>query len=321
MYRIFNIVLDSQIPIPELTQTTESTDANVFTFSLMKEKLDDTNIEWFHNWHFPDGSISLSVGRRGDDYWLRILGKLDFKVCLKDQSICFYNEPELPESTIRHLLLDNVIPRTLGQMGRLVLHAGAVTLVNGKTIAFIGQSGWGKSTLVSSFQQQGARLITDDCLIIEMCNGSVSVTPNYYGVRLFDDSITVIYGEEQQHAGDVAYYSSKRRLDLSDNESKSHSNTSMQLDAIFLLTDPKDNKSADQINISKTGGMDAMMALVAQTFVLDVTDKDLMAKQFRHCGKIFDSEIPCFTLDYPRDHNRLDDVRQAIESVVENSDS
>ena len=39
------------------------------------------------------------------------------------------------------------------------------------------------------------------------------------------------------------------------------------------------------ISISPATGMGALMALVAQTFIIDVTDKGLMAKHFRHCRK------------------------------------
>ena len=53
--------------------------------------------------------------------------------------------------------------------------------------------------------------------------------------------------------------------------------------------------------------MGELMALVAQTFILDFTDKGLMAKHFRHCVKILVSKVSCFQLGYPRDHSRLGD--------------
>ena len=315
MYRIFNIALDSQIPIPELGESSEISDTNVFVFSLGELNSGDSYIEWFHHWPDPDGRISISAGRKGDSYWLRFPDMVDFEMHLEEQSIIAYKQGATPDTTIRHMLLDQVIPRVLGQQGNLVLHAGAVTLTKGKTAAFIGQSGWGKSTLVSSFQQQGAELITDDCLMIEQSDNCVLAIPNYYGIRLFDDSIKAIFGE-QEDTGDVAHYSSKRRLILPDSGEGKEA-APLQLDAIYLLSDHKEGISSDQINITSTGGMDAMMTLVAQTFVLDVTDKQMMAEQFRNCGKIFDSEVPCFQLDYPRDHGRLDEVRKAIESVLE----
>ncbi len=320
MYRIFNISLDSQIPVPELSQASDSTDTETFTFSLNdqdKSVNPAARVNWFHDWLDPNGNVSISAGHCGSNYWLRFPGMVDFKINLNQQNITAYKHSSTPDTTVRHMLLDQVIPRILGQQCHLILHAGAVTLGNGKTVAFIGQSGWGKSTLVSSFQQQGAELITDDCLMIEFENGRVTAIPNYYGIRLFDDSINAIYGQ-QQDSDDVAHYSSKRRLIMTDS-SMNEAATSLQLDAIFLLSDPDAVSKSDEINITAAGGIDAMMALVAQTFVLDVTDKQLMVKQFKHCGRLFDNEVLCFQLDYPRKHSRLDDVRNAIENALEYS--
>ena len=86
--------------------------------------------------------------------------------------------------------------------------------------------------------------------------------------------------------------------------------------AIFLISDPESNSQSELLSISPAIGMDAMMALVAQTFTFGVKDKGLMAKHFRHCVKITDSKVSCFQLDYPRDHSRLADVRIVIESAM-----
>jgi hypothetical protein len=143
--------------------------------------------------------------------------------------------------------------------------------------------------------------------------------PNYYGIRLFDDSISAIYGE-QSDSGDVAHYTSKRRLVLagSDRRDEGTATSYYPLDAIFLLSDPSREIEPEQVEITEATGADTMMKLVAQTFVLDVTDKELMAKQFRNCGQLFEHHLPCYNLDHPRDHDRLDEVRKTVEQVVTN---
>mgnify|MGYP001555497251 CR=1 FL=1 len=316
MYRIFNIVLDSQIPIPELAQVTDSQVVASFTFSLREDEVSDDSVtNWFYDWFDSNDEITLSAGRYKSNYWLRFPQLVDFEINPDEQTITAYRHICTSDATVRHLLLDQVIPRMLGQLGKFILHAGAVTMVNGKTVAFIGQSGWGKSTLVSSFLRQGAKLITDDCLMIEQGNGYVLAIPNYYGIRLFEDSIKAIFGE-QKNTEDVAHYSSKRRLIMSDS-SKAKVAAPLQLDAIFFLCDPRADSKPEEVRITTSGGMDAIMTLLAQTFVLDVTDTSLMARQFKNCGKIFDSKVSCFQLQYQRDHNILADVWSMINYVLE----
>ncbi|MGV7235081.1 MAG: hypothetical protein ACQ9ET_02385 [Nitrosomonadaceae bacterium] len=314
MYRIFNIALDSQIPIPELSTADDSTAAKTFTFSLGgQDQSVNSNINWFHDWFDANGNVSVSAGSLGNIYWLRYLGMVDFEINLNEQSIVAYKHPSTPDNTIRHILLDQVIPRMLGQQGQFILHAGAVRLSNSKTVALIGQSGWGKSTLVSSLQQQGAELITDDCLMIKLGSGSVSAVPNYFGLRLFDDSINAIYGQ-QQEADSVAHYSNKKRLILCGD---SHTNAAaLNLDAIFLLNKPVAVRKSDEVTVTTAGGMDVMMALVAQIFMLDIADKPLLARQFKYASALLESDVRCFQLDYPRDHGFLIEVRMAIEQAI-----
>lgn len=52
------------------------------------------------------------------------------------------------------------------QRGRPPLHAGAVSL-GGRTLGIAGHSGAGKSTLVHALVQRGARLLSDDQLLID----------------------------------------------------------------------------------------------------------------------------------------------------------
>ncbi|HEV7288578.1 hypothetical protein [Sphingomonas sp.] len=52
------------------------------------------------------------------------------------------------------------------QRGRPPLHAGAVSL-DGRTIGIAGNSGAGKSTMVHALVQRGARLLSDDQLLID----------------------------------------------------------------------------------------------------------------------------------------------------------
>ena len=98
-----------------------------------------------------DPEVCITCGRIDGNYILQFPNLADFIISEHGALVQYLPKPDIPIETIRHLLLDQVIPRVLGQQGRLVIHASAVTLPNRKTIAFLGNSGQGKSTIASYF--------------------------------------------------------------------------------------------------------------------------------------------------------------------------
>jgi hypothetical protein len=75
------------------------------------------------------------------------------------------------------------------QRGFLVLHASAVA-VGGRAVAFMAQSGTGKSTLAAAFGQHGHELITDDFLCIEFdADEQPFVRPAFPYVKLYPEVV------------------------------------------------------------------------------------------------------------------------------------
>jgi hypothetical protein len=124
----------------------------------------------------PDGSViaELVMGERrfytgvdrGDGYLLRIHGVCDFVVeralsvveCRPAEGM----EPEVLSLLVRGALLAFV----LGLGGTCVLHASVVETDAG-SVAFVGASGMGKSTLAALACRDGARFVSDDLLRLD----------------------------------------------------------------------------------------------------------------------------------------------------------
>jgi len=215
---------------------------------------------------------------------------------------------------LRHLLLNQIIPRYLATSGRLVLHAAAVTLANGKSIAFLGNSGFGKSTLVSSFHRHGARLINDDCILLEYRGNGVNAIGGLVGIRLFPDSVNAVFDEA---AGFTNYtpYTDKQQLFLK-NEAGGEPPQPCVLDAMFLLNDPRE-EPADTVSIEPVSGSQAMMAMIYSAFSLDPSDKKMIVNNFHNVGQAVGEHLGLYSLQYPRDHERLAEVRAAVIAQVE----
>ena len=310
MYLIFDILIECDMALPELQ---ESNDGSAYLHVKQGMPLNDQSVDWYHEWQ--DNNIThLRFGHLDDKHILEFPGLSCFTISLNDMAIEYSASPDVPPESIRHLLLDQVIPRTLGQLGRLVLHASAIRLTDGSGIAFLGESGWGKSTLASSFIDSGAQLISDDCLLIEKNAHKLTGTNSYQGVRLLNDSAKAIFPDQPETAP-VAHYSDKRRLLLTSKDMPKLP-ASTTLDALFLLTNPSENSADEPAQIEVVRGIEEMMSLIKQTFVLDPLDKKLIAKLFNILGDFLQTKITIYRIRYPHNHGRLQDTQQAIKSKI-----
>jgi hypothetical protein len=91
-------------------------------------------------------------------------------------------------------------------------------------------------------------------------------------------------------------------------------NENFPLDALFILSSPVQVEDPE-ISIERATGADAMMQLLGQCFVADVTDRNLMAKQFDKVGQLI-RNVECYLLRYPRKHERLYETRAAVAKVL-----
>lgn len=266
-------------------------------------------IRWLHHWHTPDGELFSSCGITNGRLILTFPGMVDFYISANQKVVQCCAKTNIPEHTIRHLLIDQVIPRILGHWGSLVVHGSAVT-ANGKAIAFIGESGLGKSTLATYFYLKGHSLLTDDCFEISGSdNATISIVPNYSGVRLFKDSLARL---TTSRAGEhVAHYTSKQRITLgSDN-----SDRSWPLGAIFFLTDETAEPN-QPIEITPIDGLQRIMRVVQGTFGLYAGTGDELPNHFFKQGSLSNSPISFFELNYPRCYDQLPEVRQRVLSAL-----
>lgn len=157
-------------------------------------QFDSMGFETAFEWLGLDNRVACWCKRKGDEYLFVFPGNSTFHITAAGVISCFLHQgPDM--QLLRHLLLNQIIPRYLATTGRLVLHASAVTLANGKSVAFLGDSGFGKSTLVSSFHRHGAELINDDCILLENANHSVTAIGGLVGIRLFPDSVNAVFNE------------------------------------------------------------------------------------------------------------------------------
>ncbi|RKZ48760.1 MAG: hypothetical protein DRQ48_02915 [Gammaproteobacteria bacterium] len=313
MYNIFDISIESDLRLPELSEGV-ARETVIKIKSGADSKRAHCEPEHLHEWKDTDGEICMLSAKFEDNYLLRFPGLVDFLICSSGESVFYFPESDIPEETIRHLILDQLIPRILGQRGHLVLHASAVQIIDEKAVVFLGATGWGKSTIASSYYENGAQLITDDCLLIKIIENKVFCVPNYCGLRLYPDSAEAIFKDKMQYEP-VAHYTSKERLILHHVEPEKAE--PIPVSAIFLLSDP-DIGSVDTVSIKKIQGAKEIMAIVEQTFLMDIEDKATISKQFTNASVLNEVSPVLYGLSYPRKYEMLAEVRNTVEMTAAN---
>ena len=83
----------------------------------------------------------------------------------------------------------------LRQRGLLVLHGSAVAKA-GRAVCFVGDSGWGKSTLAASLVERGWQLLTDDLLVVAGLGSEAPPTavPTHPSMRLSEEALSHVEG-------------------------------------------------------------------------------------------------------------------------------
>jgi hypothetical protein len=272
----------------------------------------DLGTEPFHEYRFDDGTVWTEFHRSGKNYLLRFPGLADFAVSAEGTEVVAHPTPDCDATTLEHLYINQLVPLALSRQGQPAFHASVVTVAGG-AVAFLGKTGMGKSTLAASFALNGAAFLTDDALLVEETASGCEALPSHASVRLWEDSVAALAGNTVAKAGPVSY-SSKARLLAG--EGLAHSTEPQRLLAAFELLD----QAEADVSIRTLSGLDRYMAWLANSFLLDIEDHDLLARHFEWTHRI-SARVPTFALDYPRDYGMLGEVREAVRQHLENPET
>jgi len=316
VYRIFDVCVSSELPLPGLAVCADGRPE--WRVTLVRGKPDEAGYQRFHSWDAPDGQQLMASARKGEDYLLQIGGLGWFRIAFDQRRIEVYRGQGCADSTLAHLLLDQVIPRTLCHQGRMVMHASAVVLKNGTAVAFTAPSGRGKSTLASAFFQDGHRLVTDDCLLLECRDNRVWAIPAYPSLRLWQDSAAALFAQGEPadtKFSEMAHYTNKKQLLFEQPEMAAAADW-IELSALFLLEEPPAPGAEGAVRATPAGGMSSIVALIESLFALDVVRKEIVQRNFAMVGRVARG-VPVFRLSYPRRYEFLPDVMKAVTRLSE----
>ncbi|MDD1777395.1 MAG: hypothetical protein LUQ65_04435 [Candidatus Helarchaeota archaeon] len=305
-YKVYNLIAAIDDLLPGLIPT-DRAEADVQVSNTSSETFYVPS-QPFMEWHLPGRELWLSFFKLDDGYLLRFEKLADFLIRNSGKEIVCLPRPEIPSNTIHHLLLNQVIPLVINLKGSEALHASAVLTPNG-VVAFAGPAGSGKSTLAGSLINMGYSLVSDDCLVLAGKGDGIYGIPAYPGLRLWDDSLSCLFGDNDAHKP-VAHYTNKWRVDIK-KMLETYCTKSQPLKRLYHIVASTEIDGKTDIIIEQLSLQDSFMALVTSAFRLDITDREMLKRQFRFLERVT-STVSVRRLIYPRNFRLLPAVREAI---------
>ena len=289
VYTAYGLGIDSYLTLPELVAGANKIDLTIKCDRSDRDK--DVENSEFSYWRNEE-EIGL--------YWQ----KLGTFLIRSGKEIIIDPVPGVNEKDLHPALLGACMAVALHQKGYLILHASAVR-VNGKAIAFIGNKGWGKSTIASAFIARGHQFITDDVLAISLNDNTAMVYPSFPQLKLCPDAI-VAMGEDPETLPRVMPQISKRQYKLS----QDFDSNPVPLQSIYLLG------KAAELKITKIAAGDSILPLLAHSYGARF-GKELLhlgeAEHFLQCSKLA-NKIDICALKRPSNISLLEDTVELIRS-------
>jgi hypothetical protein len=281
----------------------------VVNFELMESRPQaQPNAPLFHKWEGEDAAFWTRFYRMANGYLLRFSELADFELSADARNVRCWAVPGITMDTVQHLYLNQVLPLALSLLGKFVLHASAVEIGDG-AVAFVGESGRGKSTLAASFATNGYRFLTDDGLVLERDGGECRVMPSHPSIRLWEDSEEALICPDAPVAPAVQFTSKSRFFAGKD---IAFCEQPRRLRRVFFLGDGEQTRPVFE---RMSSGV-ALIELVKHSFLLDIEEQQMLASHFDELTDLLKRSI-IYRLDYPRNYDDLARVREAIVDHVQ----
>lgn len=252
---------------------------------------------WFQHARLPDGS----------DY-LRWSGLFEFLISAEGRRIACRSLDGTAREAFQTYLLSQVLSFALLKRGIEPLHSTAV-VVEGEAVGFVGDCGYGKSSLGAAFLQAGYPLLTDDLLVVKEAGGSFVAYPGPPRIKLFPEVAKSLLGDWVEG---TPMNNLTPKLIIPLERHRSH-HAAAPLKAIYVLTHPGAGSRCKRVTVRRLSQRRAFLELLKNTFNTIVVEAERLKGQFVLAAEIA-SKVPIKLLSYPRTLPSLPSVREAILS-------
>jgi len=252
-----------------------------------------------------EGAWYLQRVLPGGAVYLCWTGLFEFVVSERGSEV--YSRPlaAATDEAFHTYLLNQVLSFALLCAGIEPLHSTSV-VVDGRAVAFLGDCGYGKSSLGAAFLAAGHRLLTDDLLVLDERAGGWIGQPGPSRMKLFPEMADHFFGPG---APRVPMNGGTPKAVLRIPEA-SMQRAPTPLAALVFLHPPEASES--DVRLEPTTAREAFVGLTTNTFNDLLRGPERLRRHLAWASRVA-SGVPVWRLSYPRD---LAVVPQVVERVA-----
>jgi hypothetical protein len=212
-----------------------------------------------------------------------------------------------PALDVRGYLLGSIFVVLCQQRGLLPLHASAIAGKSG-VVAFLGNSGQGKSTLAAHLAQRGFRVLADDVCLIDATEPSAAmVIPTAPWLKLWRTSLENL-GREAEGLDRVFTDDDKYRLPLAPVLTPEPI-----LRLVFLESNELASSTTEIEEVPRVQAVPLLMNLTHHSYLLEATGQQ--EENFLRCGRVL-SQARAYRLIRPWGLMHVESTVDALENLL-----
>jgi hypothetical protein len=293
-YRAYGLALHSTLPLPELPQVDDCLAADVLVRLGRVERRPPTV-------DFTEGYVCGTP----EDAYIFVEDVGSFRV-LGGREIVVDRAPGAADSALRIFILGGAFGLLLQQRGLMTLHASAVVGRMG-AIAFLGESGAGKSTMAAAMHKRGYSILADDVTALEIGKAEVPlVLPAFPRLKIWPRvAATLKYDRETLSV----FHPEDERRDYCD--AQGFADAPIPLRLIYVLLD-EENQGFERL-----APQDAFAELLGNSYAAGLLGQaGATPTHLRQCA-ILGSQVAVYYFKRPLVLTELRDLAELLDNHIE----
>jgi hypothetical protein len=218
---------------------------------------------------------------------IRFERECDFRISSDQRSVLVDVAPGYDDGFVPIVLTGNVLASLLGLQGECVLHASGV-YVEGWTLAIVGGSGMGKSTLAAVLCANGARLVSDDLLRVDGDGGRPRCYAGTTQIRLRTSAAELAAAFPPNACEPTA----DGRIGVTPPQADGRT---FDLDAVLI---PLPSREKQQLQVQRLPEKEALVSLLSYPRVLGWQETAPIRRHFEVCAQIAE-RVPVYEATIP----------------------